>query len=202
MSLPPLWLRLAVIDVCLVVLLHISAVGRGVHLGRCYYFQQFVVMVIKQLPALERERVLKRYGHLRGIFSLEGSLHHLSVEREIRFVTATLLSSWWCRFCWTDSWAETQPKCFSRPWAIFSSLSCCVRTAVYMSHIRADIWFLVSFCGVTQRSQLAGPWPERLSQSQAVSEASLLSTCSKTCQLSSVFTQCSVKCGVTATAEV
>lgn len=122
--------------------------------------------------------------------------------REIRFVIATLPSSWWCQFCWTDSWAETQPKCFSRPWAIFSFLSCRVRTPVYMSHIRPDIWFLLSFSGVTQRSQLTGPWPERLSQSQAVSEASLLSACSKTCQLGSVFTQCSVKCGVTVTAEV
>lgn len=76
---------------------------------------------------------------------------------EIRFVTATLPSSWWCRFCWTDWWAEAQPKCFSRPPAIFSSLSLCVRTAVYMSHIRPDIWFLVSFLRSESTQSANGP---------------------------------------------
>lgn len=176
------------------------AVG-GVDFGRCYYFQQLVVMVIKQLPAAGVRVCFAAVRPFERDFQPGGQFAPPECG-EIRFVTATLPSSWWCRFCWTDWWAETQPKCFRRPRAIFSSLSCCVRTAVYMSHIRPDIWFLVSFCGVTQCSQLTGPWPEHLSHSQAVSEASLLSTCSKTCQLSSVFSQCSVKCGMTGTAEV
>lgn len=55
---------------------------------------------------------------------------------------------------------------------------------------------------MTQHCQLIGQWPVRLSGSQAVFEPSLLSSCSETCQLCSVFTHCSVKYGMTGTGEV